>query len=171
MGERWNYSATPLEGSVNNMGYGAYNISTGIQGDDQDKVLKGLEQLGYGLNNMTIGLPYRPAKKIIEKVDGVNHPEIKREKHAKSDYSKLKKEVAHWKKEMKQKGNDYESYEDFLLNNSDWLQKAGMVKQAETRLRYLAKQKKAGMINNEYEYLEKRAAIMEQAINSQKKTK
>ena len=81
IGEKWSYQSTPVEGSVNNMGYGVYNIFAGAKDLDREQVLKGLDQLAYGVNNLSIGLPYRPTKKIINKIQ--HGDEIKLDKEAK----------------------------------------------------------------------------------------
>ena len=72
MGETWgDFTASPIEGSIEKIGLGLYNISTGLKDLDKAKVIKGVDQFLYGVNNVSVGLPYRPGKKLWKQAHSI----------------------------------------------------------------------------------------------------
>ena len=101
IGDNFQYQATPIESSIVKAGYGSYNIGKAVSGHpileivqsllgmaagakdfDKKKFYSGIEHLGYGVNNLMLGLPYRPTKKIVKKVDELAHPERTKQEKA-----------------------------------------------------------------------------------------
>jgi DNA repair protein RadC len=118
MGETWDYAATPLEGSISKGLQGVGNLSSGIKDLDKEKVLKGLDQLIYSVNNISIGLPYRPGKKIIRQVDDIVHPEQVRFRDAEKEFSKITKDDREWTA-AKNKYKKEENWTEFKKLNTD----------------------------------------------------
>jgi hypothetical protein len=161
MGEKWSYSATPLEGAVNNIGYGTYNISTGLKDLDREKIMKGVEQLGYGINNMSIGLPYRPTKKLIQKVKDAKEPERVRAEEAEDEFKKLKKKNMDWRsqaKKLKEKGDEEGMYN--MLNNDKYIDRQYTIKYINQDLKYIERDYEEGKISDK-EYYRKKAAVID----------
>jgi len=160
MGERWSYSATPIEGAVNNLGYGAYNIYSGIKDMDREKVQKGLKQLGYGLNNMRIGLPYRPTKKIIEQIKDLKEPERVEAEKVMEDFNKLKKKNKDWEKtakRLKEKGDEEGMYG--MMSNSKYRKQEYAISNINKIIRDLDKKKEYKKLTEREYYNEKARRI------------
>jgi len=131
MGERWSYSASPLEGSVNNIGLGTYNITAGIKDMDREKVMKGVEQLAYGINNMTVGLPYRPTKKIVGQIKDKLEPERVLSEEAVERFKKLEKINREWRKKANKLDDPAQEEEKYdLLNDNIYIYRKDIIKDA-----------------------------------------
>lgn len=94
-GSPFDYSLSPLEGSVNKIGTGATSLVKGIKNEEGDEekaneqIFSGIDQIAYGINNIAIGLPYRPTKKIVKQIGEITNPE----KAANANNEKLGKKI------------------------------------------------------------------------------
>ena len=65
MGEWWDYSPSPVISSIQNAGLAAAYFAKGIKDVDTEIFMKGVDKLAHASSQTITGLPYRPAKRII----------------------------------------------------------------------------------------------------------
>jgi hypothetical protein len=150
MGEKWDYSATPLEGAANNMIRGVGQISTGIKEEDKEKALKGTELFLYGINNLRTGLPYRPTKKLIQKGKDIAQPERVKFEKTEKEYKRIEKGNRKWNESIK-KHKEAERHETVfeMLGNSEARTRQKLIQASNRRLTKLKELHKQGRLTDE----------------------